>query len=264
MKVINPVVGSPPREWGQPSRRNGVMNRSSMGFTPTRVGTAKQVIAFRIVTGSPPREWGQLPGAPPSIDALPGCRVHPHASGDSTPAASDVPYDSVSRFTPTRVGTADHRGRSTGLRFCGFTPTRVGTALTIAHADGFRPMRFTPTRVGTAANSRSPATVAELAQGFTPTRVGTAHAVLTRGVPVGSGFTPTRVGTVPGGRPCPACVPSGSPPREWGQHCRSTDGLMLLKGSNRVHPHASGDSPRMAIVSIQHCDYQRPIRRWSA
>ena len=194
--------------------------------------------------GSPPREWGQPPIAraiiaepgftPTRVGTAPGAHsisrpnaVHPHASGDS----SACPLDGGSmQGSPPREWGQPHPSRWPAATQR-FTPTRVGTAT--KNEAAIRMVGVHPHASG----DSKPSQWGEFRKVGSPPREWGQP-----GTPAGSSlcrrFTPTRVGTAP---PRPAAA-----------------------ATTAVHPHASGDSPRMAIVSIQHCDYQRPIRRWSA
>ena len=136
---LNLEAGSPPRVWGQPTKKNP--KRFVCRFTPTRVGTTpgetekwkiqsvhphacgdndEEGRLHHVGYGSPPRVWGQL--RLPRLRRL-GGTVHPHACGDnhlhgyyrvdvsgSPPRVwgqlIDNEHDGTNyRFTPTRVGT---------------------------------------------------------------------------------------------------------------------------------------------------------------
>ena len=99
-ETIGPTrIGSPPREWGQLAKKIPV--DCFVGFTPTRVGTARLPLA-----------------------RIRPVRVHPHASGDSPVVR--IGTVSIHGSPPREWGqpiVVTHRPPQ-----CGFTPTRVGTA----------------------------------------------------------------------------------------------------------------------------------------
>ncbi len=153
--------GSPPQAWG---RRIGFgLSERKLRFTPTGVGTARwrpirwaraavhphrrgdgllgqQVEAVEF--GSPPQAWGRRYDLP---RAGPPRAVHPHRRGDgvnlplisksalgSPPQAWGRPYQmgddgSVTRFTPTGVGTA--RAAITSRSWTSVHPHRRGDGL---------------------------------------------------------------------------------------------------------------------------------------
>ena len=134
------VEGSPPREWGQLMEWWLLCHRGR--FTPTRVGTARMMVAghrlravhphasgdspktlehYMYLLGSPPTRVGTAPSGYTGVGIM---WVHPHASGDSWlcrcwkhPCRGSPPREwgqlmewwllcHRGRFTPTRVGTA--------------------------------------------------------------------------------------------------------------------------------------------------------------
>ncbi len=181
--MVNKVLGSPPRAWGQ-GNRNRHRHRPPDRFTPTCVGTGlaarptrqpraavhPHVRGDRAVpvlvptaglSGSPPRAWGQAPHAarrscrtrftPTCVgtgrlnpDTMRSLAVHPHVRGDRS---------SCGRSTARTVRVHPH---VRGDRFRaiwgvigppGSPPRAWGQGRGVARAT--RAQRFTPTCVGT-------------------------------------------------------------------------------------------------------------------
>ena len=196
-------------------------------------------------TGSPPRAWGRLTAA---AGKLPGPTVHPHGRGDG--AITFFILVSLSRFTPTGVGTATTpvcwkscskvhpHGRGDGWIRCAYRVAFLGSpprAWGRRYVTQGKPSadRFTPTGVGTAccaiwASTRlsgsPPRAWGRLRGGFMPKLEGFGSPPRAWGrrlaLPTAAQaprFTPTGVGTA-AQFPRSANLPAGSPPRAWGRH----------------------------------------------
>ena len=236
-----PGNGSPPRMWG---RRDSARSlRARHRFTPTHVGTTIAAIESLITQfGSPPRMWGRRSRYRACSCETP---VHLHACGD----------DSISRArprawagSPPRMWGRPSRG-SPGGSVSRFTPTHVGT--TTGEKSLHCSFRFTPTHVGTtwdtegsqtrrsvhphACGDDVPHADAALRHGGSPPRMWGRRRFISW-ILLFVRFTPTHVGTTPEGVKCVFFVPvhphacgdddagrprdpvaDGSPPRMWGR-----------------------------------------------
>ncbi len=281
-RAISPVLGSPPRAWGQLDTY--VTSALTPRFTPTRVGTMAWINSPAVSSrGSPPRAWGQSlaaynagPGnrfTPTRVGTIPFAgtlgrtrTVHPHARGDN--GGNGIWLPGMVGSPPRAWGQLCHTASiSCTSRF---TPTRVGTITAAAvscTAEAVHPHAR--------GDNFAPGSTPLQPRGSPPRAWGQS-----RGWDDGAArvrFTPTRVGTIPDPE-TECCIPAvhphargdndlcgvvsdvgdGSPPRAWGQ-CNAPEnpheqrrftptrvGTIATRGprhcAESVHPHARGDN----------------------
>ena len=235
------TIGSPPRAWGQSIIERNMYQ--DMRFTPTGVGTIRNLVSIRAKSAVHPHGRGDNTGKAPVFRTPIGSP--PRAWGQSTLV---VPDARAPRFTPTGVGTMQIR--------------RIFLKIPSVHPHG------------RGDNVESPFPISA-GLGSPPRAWGQCHG--SSGPWRNTRFTPTGVGTMcmTGGRPGSGSVhphgrgdnvreayqrysSCGSPPRAWGQ-CRDVlargglwrftpTGVGTIRGRGRgrakhaVHPHGRGDN----------------------
>ena len=175
--IVQPMAaqvasGSPPRAWGQ--RRRPLGHRSTCRFTPTCVGTTRDVsVAGRSrsvhphvrgdniglrrhniqAAGSPPRAWGQpfqrqqhftvcrftptcVGTTQDALFALGAISVHPHVRGDNIAPSMWIV---IHRGSPPRAW-GQPPDAVAGEDMSRFTPTCVGTTLAIIKREHAQPV----------------------------------------------------------------------------------------------------------------------------
>ena len=122
------IAGSPPRAWGQCS--SSAVHGLRLRFTPTGVGTMERNLVPAIPSTVHPHGRGD--NALSAASLMPSPAVHPHGRGDNYQCSARQGYGygspprawgqsfrhtsraAQARFTPTGVGTIDHRAAHGG------------------------------------------------------------------------------------------------------------------------------------------------------
>ena len=267
------IGGSPPREWGQrPSDR---VVATSVGFTPTRVGTAakrRSVAADGYMAVHPHASGDSIAsgGSVPTVHphAWPplyagAAWVHPHASGDSVLTRRVHPHASgpIRQWTNLEKPVHPHASGDSSMLDGVREVVPISSDRVHPHASGDSAQALDE-HIASGDSWCSPSPVHPHASGDSSTALHTAT--------VFHRFTPTRVGTAIA--PFSLFHLPGSPPREWGQPDEPAHGVPddrftptrvgtakrwePLWASSRVHPHASGDSanhrPRIGTTVHPH------------